>query len=225
VSDWSEKERAFLDSVKKDWGPAPGVAASVRAGVAKRVEAPAPPAKILSAKAIAALAGAGLLAAAGLVWLGTRGDAPSPKGPQTTTIAPRAAEPIPPPPSVTATLSISVDSLPNAPPQPRATIAPAPASASASAPPTDTLSEELALLRTAQTALRSGAPNDALTALHTHATRFPRGVLREERMTLEVLALCDAGRVEDARHARAALIATSPSSSHLEPLAISCAAR
>ena len=87
---------------------------------------------------------------------------------------------------------------------------------------TDTIAEEVALVRTAQRALRDGAPAEALASLATHASRFPNGALREERMTLQVLSLCATGDLAKARSVRAELERLAPASSHLQRL--SCAA-
>ncbi len=187
-----------------------------------------------------AWAGAGLavigLCAVGLVWLRsdvTASNAPASvhdvrdvrEAPAATSVAAAPlAQPAP------QTEAVSLDSLPNAPPQTasasRATAPPASAPAQpAPAASGDTLAEELALLRAAQNALRTGAPDDALAALSKHASRFPTGVLREERMTLQVLALCDRGDVDAARAARRDLEKVAPGSSHLQRLSSSCAAR
>ncbi len=85
----------------------------------------------------------------------------------------------------------------------------------------DSIAEEVALVRAAQTALRNGAPSDALTSLSAHASRFPTGALRQERMTLQVLALCALGDMVEARRLRAELEQLAPASSLLQRL--SCA--
>lgn len=90
------------------------------------------------------------------------------------------------------------------------------------APTADTLAEEVALVRAAQRSLRDGSPKEALASLATHASRFPNGVLCEERMTLEALSFCALGDLPKARGVRAELERLSPSSSHLQRL--SCAA-
>lgn len=129
--------------------------------------------------------------------------------------------------------AVSVDALPDAPSPPRTgRVAqkgaaqprgadPAPSSSSSN----DLLGEEIALIRTAQGELRAGTPEDALATLSRHASRFPHGVLRDERMTLQALALCERGDVAAARALRRELARTSPGSSHLQRLSSSCAAR
>ncbi len=55
---------------------------------------------------------------------------------------------------------------------------------------TETLEQELPLLQSAQRALRSGNPEQALTLLDVHAKRFPDGALVEERRAVHAMALC-----------------------------------
>lgn len=144
--------------------------------------------------------------------------------------APQATPPVEvsPPPVET----VSLDSLPEAPAEkgakakaspPRATTERPNAAHDAPSPDVDSLAEEVTLVRAARKALRDGHPAQALASLSTHATRFPQGVLREERMTLQVLSLCEMGDIAEARRMRAELVRIAPSSSHLERL--SCAAQ
>jgi hypothetical protein len=81
------------------------------------------------------------------------------------------------------------------------TIAPA---ATTSTP--SSLAQEMTLLSRAQTALRSGRPNDALQHLVEHARRHPDSSLAQERAALRVLALCDAGRTVEAARERTAFL-------------------
>jgi hypothetical protein len=249
VSDLSPEEQELVSLLRKEWGPTDETKDAVRAALPDALratpaldpDAPAPPGpsaphgpppaqpNLGDGLSRGAWAGAGLAllgaCALGLVWLRSGEPAPAPVAPR---VVPAISAPIAAP-AAPRTETVSLDSLPNAPSQdpsppssslsPRASAQPAPAASG------DTLAEELVLLRSAQNALRTGAPNDALTALSTHATRFPRGVLREERMTLQVLALCDRGDVTAARAARVELETVAPGSSHLQRLASSCAAR
>lgn len=89
-------------------------------------------------------------------------------------------------------------------------------------PESDTIKEELQLLRTARAALDRNQPAGALDALDLHRRRFPKGVLRQERITAEVLALCMLGRVEEARTSARQLASIAPSSPHLARLRNSC---
>lgn len=61
------------------------------------------------------------------------------------------------------------------------------------------LAAEVALLRRAQGAIRAGDPDGALRHLAAHARRFPSGMMTEEREAARVVALCDAGRNDEAR--------------------------
>ncbi|MET0284488.1 MAG: hypothetical protein ABW352_08470 [Polyangiales bacterium] len=58
------------------------------------------------------------------------------------------------------------------------------------APVADTLGDEMALLRSASEALARSDEAGALVHLHTHAKRYPRGSLREERDGLRAIAEC-----------------------------------
>jgi hypothetical protein len=225
--------------MKNDWGPSAGTVASVRAKVAQRIAAdvrgpddsgPAPtvasPTSVgIGWKAVAGLVAIGLVGAS-FVW-SRAGDpsASSTRAPTSSvaTVATPAAGPVASPKTDEApTEAVSVDSLPDVPPPPRARPGAVQPATSASAG--DSLAEELVLLKAAQRSLRAGAPAEALTSLRLHATRFPQGVLREERMTLEVLALCDTGDTAGARAIRDRLAAEAPGSSHLNRLSTSCAA-
>jgi len=63
----------------------------------------------------------------------------------------------------------------------------------------DRLAEEAGELREAQRALRSGDSNRALALLEQQQTLYPNGSLAQERSAAKVLALCQAGRAEQAR--------------------------
>jgi hypothetical protein len=88
----------------------------------------------------------------------------------------------------------------------------------------DDLVEETRLLRAAQVDLQARRTEAAMRSLDEHAARFPAGVLREERLTLRVLVLCETGEIEAARRARAELDRSFPATSHASRLANSCAA-
>jgi hypothetical protein len=158
----------------------------------------------------------------------------SPGEAATTAISAPSAPALPAPAPETRALpeigTVSLDSLPDALPDvgPKKAGAafgarpPAKHPTSQVAPTADTLAEEVALVRAAQRSLRDGSPKEALASLATHASRFPNGVLREERMTLQALSFCALGDLPKARGVRAELERLSPSSSHLQRL--SCAA-
>lgn len=64
------------------------------------------------------------------------------------------------------------------------------------------LSEEIALIAAAHSELEDGKPEAALATLSTHAHRFARGALRNERLGLRVLSLCELGRTAEAAETR-----------------------
>jgi hypothetical protein len=118
------------------------------------------------------------------------------------------APPLPPP--------AIVESAPAKPP-PRslsAPAAPAPHEVKKGDTPSSkgSVEEELLLLKEAQQKLQSGDPNKALDLLDAHAREHGEGALSEERQAARVLALCQAGRVEEARAAAAAFFAQKPDS-------------
>jgi hypothetical protein len=74
------------------------------------------------------------------------------------------------------------------------------------------LAAERALLETARTAAQRGQGEATLEALAAHAKRFPSGRLAEERESLWVAALVEAGRTAEARQRAARFHARFPSS-------------
>jgi hypothetical protein len=72
-------------------------------------------------------------------------------------------------------------------------------------PAPDPLGEEVVLLRRASIALRTGDATGALAATTEHAARFPTGQLALERDVTRALALCDLGRVVEARRVASGL--------------------
>jgi len=74
----------------------------------------------------------------------------------------------------------------------------------------DRLAEEVALLSRATSALRAGRAADALKALDEHQTKFPGGVLTEERRSAKAQALCSLGRVSEGRAELSHLAPQSP---------------
>lgn len=73
---------------------------------------------------------------------------------------------------------------------------------------------ERALLTKARAALRDGAQGEAFAALAEHKRLFLLGELAEEREALHVHALVAAGRLDEARRARARFVARFPNSIH-----------
>jgi hypothetical protein len=66
-------------------------------------------------------------------------------------------------------------------------------------PPPDWLRDETEALRMVQQALRERTPQQALRLLDEQDLRFGDGLLHQERAAARILALCQAGRVEEAR--------------------------
>lgn len=240
MSDLSPREHALLEAVRAEWGPSGDAVppmpspAAMRDRLADRPwlgdPPPAPGGARLGRLVTATIAAIGVCTI-GVVAL--RGDAtPPPSGalPAATVAATVVATARPPrEPALPAAPSFAVEALPDAPPVLRQGPARAAEQGQASSSPvaatreTDTLADEVALLHAAQGSLRDGAPDRALVSLAAHASRFPRGVLRDERMTLQALALCARGDVGAAKAVRAELERSSPGSSHLQRLASSCA--
>lgn len=242
MSKLSPKERALFEVARKGWGPSTSAANASRAGIEARVRndpdagcaGPGPEDVARSAHAarsllrgpwafVSCVVAVGLFTAAAgrTVFVSSRPEAtplvPSSAVPVAPTVAPEMAP-------VRESGTVSIAALPDAPTEPkktstRTTKAPP---AGASAPKAEGIGEELELVRAAQKALREGSPSDALVALDAHGERFPRGALREERMTLQVLSLCALGDLPNARRIRGELEKLAPASSHLQRL--DCAA-
>ena len=90
-------------------------------------------------------------------------------------------------------------------------------------PLTDALGDEVALLETANAALRAGRFADALRALDVHERRYAAGALREERTGLRVLALCGAGDYAAGSAARRSFLRVAPHSVLARKVAQACA--
>jgi len=94
----------------------------------------------------------------------------------------------------------------------------------AAAAPTDSLAEEVRMLREARSALDRGDAAQALKLLDVHETRFRRGTLPEERLATRVQALCTLGLVDRARAVARELERAAPRSPHLARVRASCIA-
>jgi hypothetical protein len=75
-----------------------------------------------------------------------------------------------------------------------------------------TVDQEVALLRDAQLALRSGDPRRAMVLLSEHASKFPSGKLSDAREVTRVVALCDLGQRAAARAQADQFLARHPGS-------------
>jgi len=85
--------------------------------------------------------------------------------------------------------------------------------------------EELALVRSMEAALAQGQPSRALELAGSHPRRFPEGRFVQERWLLEVRALCDMQRPEEAELRAEALVRANPTSRAAQVLARSPCAR
>jgi hypothetical protein len=89
----------------------------------------------------------------------------------------------------------------------------------------DALEAEMQLITAAQTALNKDERALVSKNLDEHESRFPLGLLREERLTLRVRLFCAERRTVEATRIARALAAEHPRSSHLASLRDSCVAR
>jgi hypothetical protein len=86
-------------------------------------------------------------------------------------------------------------------------------SAAAAALPTeDPLSAETRRLREAHGALQGGDPERALSLLDEQSAAYAQGELREERAAARVLALCNLGRIDEAKAAADRFLRDNPRS-------------
>ncbi len=130
--------------------------------------------------------------------------------------------------SVRSTASRSLHAMPTAATSAGPPVAPVPdaperATAPPPAPPPDTVTEEAAILRSAQSSLAHRDAPGALAKLDEHAQRFPHGALAEERQAARVFALCASGRPADARALATNFVAANPRSPLAAQVRSSCA--
>ncbi len=85
------------------------------------------------------------------------------------------------------------------------------------------LGAELSLLREVQSALREGDSARAERWIDEHASRYPAGVLREEREAARVLLLCAKGQQAEAKAAAERFLAETPRSVQADRVRGSCA--
>jgi hypothetical protein len=114
--------------------------------------------------------------------------------------------------------------LPSSAPADGSTPTPAPSptptpTASHASPEVD---EEVRLVGLAYSLLRDGAPARALAVLEEHERRFPDGKLAELRKVTRVLALCQSGRVADARTERDRFLSLYPRSPYSNRVRSAC---
>lgn len=114
--------------------------------------------------------------------------------------------------------------VPEPPRGPRVRPTPRPTAQPDRAPqPESSLAAETRLLDRARQAVAAGRPTDALAILREAASRFPDGVLVQERAALRVVAMCDAGRYEAGREAAAAFMRSHPRSALRPRVESACA--
>ena len=94
-----------------------------------------------------------------------------------------------------------------------------------SEPDPDTLREEIELVQKANSALRSGKPEQAQALLDQHGEKFGSGALREEREAARILALCALGKHREAQAAAAKFLRESPRSIQAARVRASCASK
>jgi hypothetical protein len=155
-----------------------------------------PGAPVSTGGATAAKVGlAALVVGAGALWIasfGSRDKAPAPSTPTevrvvppTTPAAPAELAPSTPAPDVRAPESASVEASGNAPPAPKG------------ATPSQPVESEAAFLERARATLASN-PSRALALANLHRSRYPSGVLAQEREVIAIEALKRLGRADEA---------------------------
>lgn len=201
MSELSPESRALLASLAGAHDPPDDAAARVRAAVAARLAAPVPTPRRWPWAA-------GVSISIGVLAVALSRRAPPPVAPPIAAV-PTVVHAAPPPPAqVRPPVAI-------APPMPAVAPAVAPPASTPRRPAGSAEDPMLVELRAVQVAQRALARHDGATALRALATldrTHPRGDLREERDALRVLALCDAGRADDARAAADTFLARHPGS-------------
>ena len=126
--------------------------------------------------------------------------------------APNPVLPLPEAP----TPSLETPDVPPLSPPPSVTASARGASLPSAVSPTSSLEIELRELEAARRDIAAGSPGLALQALHSHAQRYPRSMLVQEREALTIKALVAAGRSPEARVAADRFAASYPSSMLLD---------
>lgn len=207
MSELSPESRALLASLADAHEPPPEAAPRVRAAVAARLAAPPPSLRWPWA------AGACVVTALIVGALARPAPAPRSARPAPALSAPTAPPPAPPPAPAPAPVPAVAPTSPPAPaPEPLPPPARSARTRAAQPEAPDDLMGELALIQRAQRSLSRGDGSGALAALREHAQRYPRGRLREEREAAQALALCAAGRGDEARAAADRFVSAHPAS-------------
>jgi len=88
--------------------------------------------------------------------------------------------------------------------------------------PAERLAREARLVKDGVIALRSGDAAHALALFDEHARTYPNGVLADDRAVERVIALCDLGRLAEARAAAHDFLTSKPSSPLAARMRASC---
>jgi hypothetical protein len=88
-----------------------------------------------------------------------------------------------------------------------------------------TIDEEVQLIKEAQAALRAGDATGALARTDEHSRRFPTGKLASARAVTRMMALCQAGRQDQARLEADRFLAAHPGSPYADRVKGICAPR
>lgn len=221
--------RAMIDAARTD-----KPTAATLARVLARVEGGAPPSSGPGATRPALLAGgvgiAVIVAIAIAVWPAGR-TAPATRAVPPSDPAP-VARSVPPPPSVPEAASAPpagpTPEAASTPPAPSSPHVPAPGRSKRRDPPATPPAlepaaqpSEVTLVERARSALVHDDPSTALATADEHASRYPDGILVEEREAIAIEALAGTGQLEDARARLARFIRRFPASGyrrHLEHL-------
>jgi hypothetical protein len=140
--------------------------------------------------------------------------------------APLPAPPVRNPTAASASAPVNVVvEPPTALREPAPAASPSPQSASraplprpASSQPEDGLTQEIALLSRAASALRAGRAGDALQVINEHQRKFPNGVLIVERRAVKAQALCSLKRVAEGRAELAQLALNAPAAARAKQI-------
>jgi hypothetical protein len=158
--------------------------------------------------------------------LATPGAATTPAAADPASGSPAAADPASGSPVVVAAAPVALPPGMETAPQPRAAaVARTPRRAPEAPAPESTLESETRLLQDAEKRRRAGDGEGALSLLAEHASRFPHGVLTEERAAARVFTLCDLGRSAEARVEGERFLQDAPRSPLAARVRASCARR
>lgn len=167
---------------------------------------------LVAAKVAATVLGVSLAGGAG--WYAMNSTAPGPEQPQAVpaAVAPAVAAPAA---QVAAPARPAVEMPEATPVEPSEEAAPAKehkAARTTERSAADRLGEEAELLKSAQQAVNNGDSATALALIQKHATKYPNGVLSQERLGMRAITLCRAGDSVQGAAAAKRFLANNPSS-------------